>query len=40
MFLIIYFRVYGISGLRVVDASIMPTIMSGNPVGELIELMK
>lgn len=24
-------RVYGISGLRVVDASIMPTIISGNP---------
>lgn len=24
-------RVYGISGLRVIDASIMPTIISGNP---------
>lgn len=24
-------RVYGVSGLRVIDASIMPSIISGNP---------
>lgn len=24
-------RVYGVTGLRVIDASIMPTIISGNP---------
>lgn len=24
-------RVYGVSGLRVIDGSIMPTIVSGNP---------
>lgn len=27
-------RVYGVSGLRVIDASIMPTIVNGNPNGK------
>lgn len=27
-------RVYGVQGLRVIDASIMPTITSGNIVGK------
>ena len=25
-----FFRVYGVAGLRVIDASIMPTIVNGN----------
>lgn len=32
-------KVYGVSGLRVIDASIMPTIVSGNTnAGELLQL--
>ncbi len=26
-----YFRVHGLEGLRVIDASIMPDIITGNP---------
>jgi len=31
-------RVYGVSGVRVVDASIMPTIVNGNPNAPVIAI--
>lgn len=33
-------RVYGVQGLRVIDASIMPTITSGNIVGKLMNFLR
>lgn len=33
-------RVYGVSGLRVIDASIMPAIVSGNPSAPIMMIGK
>lgn len=30
------FQVYGIDGLRIIDASVMPTLISGNPLATIV----